>query len=49
MIDGERIDLDHPRLDSVYGRVERDSKVFHVEHGGHGLTLDWAAGAREVR
>lgn len=49
LIDEQPIDVDHPRLDSAFGQVERDPGVIRVEHDGHGIALDWTSGTREIR
>lgn len=48
MIDKEVVDVDHPRLDSPYGRVDRDPSMIEFTHGGLGLKFDWDTGEREL-
>lgn len=46
--DGVRMDTDYPRLDTPFVRAERFPSRIVVEHDGHSLELDWAAGTRLV-
>lgn len=46
MIDGERVEVRHPRLDSPYGRVERDPERMELIMDGHRWSVDWRTGER---
>jgi len=49
-IEGKAVTLDnYPRWDKPYAHVEFGAEMFHVDHHGQSLNLDFQAGLRNVQ
>lgn len=47
-VDGEKIDTDHPRIDSPFVKAGREPDEYLIRCGGHQLRLNWPGMIREI-